>query len=68
MHCLLMVLIETIRNLIRPVRLAANIISGHLLLILLPGLRDVMTIIHVITFSSMISPIVINLGLSLDLV
>jgi len=46
-----MVFIETIRNIIRPitlsVRLAANIIAGHLLLRLLRGLSERVPIVYV---------------------
>lgn len=59
------VLIERIRNLIRPltlaVRLVANIIAGHLLLVLLSRLGEISIIYYIFTLPLIISLTVLEI-------
>ena len=64
-----MVLIEIVRNLIRPltlsVRLAANIVAGHLLLVLVRGpMPSVNAGVLALAFTALIALIILELGVS----
>uniref|UniRef100_A0AAU6QDN7 ATP synthase subunit a n=1 Tax=Laelaps nuttalli TaxID=2902835 RepID=A0AAU6QDN7_9ACAR len=64
-----MVLIETVSNLIRPitlsVRLAANMIAGHLLLTLLSNLSEMMFLIYPLTYIVILALMSLEMAVSI---